>query len=151
MSEAIFKSVPGRVSAVHRVGAVVVLVLCLAWVVALWSAGRGDVEMSRLFGICGFKQAYRMPCPGCGVTTSSIAFFQGRLVESFNTQPAGAVLCLGLIAVGGLSVMVGFFGKNFGFLHYPGAVRLLKYVVISALIVFACGWAVTFSRTLAGR
>ena len=151
MGEAIFKIVHGKVSAGHRVGAIIVLVACMAMVVTFWSAGQEDVDMSSLFGVCGFKQAYRMPCPGCGVTTSAIAFFRGRLIESFNTQPAGAVLCVGLIAIGVLSIMVGFFGKNFGFLHYPAAVRLLKYIVISLIIVFACGWAVTFSRALAVR
>jgi hypothetical protein len=114
----------------------------------LFAGASGWIDMSRLFGICGFKQVYGLPCPTCYVTTSAMAFVQGRVLESFYIQPAGAVLCCVLVAVGVAALLISVFGVNFAFLHQPLRWRMIKYLVASALIILAAGWAVTLSRAL---
>ena len=148
MTNAIFRPIGDKASAAQRAGAIAVLAVCVGIVATLFFAGRGDVDVRRMVGICGFKQEYQLPCPGCGVTTSAIAFFQGRIFESLYIQPAGAILCVGLIAAGALAFMTGVLGVNFPFLHRPATWRLTKYVIVSLLIIFAAGWAVTMARAL---
>jgi hypothetical protein len=46
---------------------------------------------------CGFRQRYNLPCPTCWMTTSVIAFAQGKILESFYIQPAAALLCCLLV------------------------------------------------------
>lgn len=148
MDNGVFRSIGDKASAGQRLGAVAVLVVCVGIVAMLWFAGRGDVDVRRMVGICGFKQEYQLPCPGCGVTTAAIAFFQGRILEAFYVQPAGGIMCVGLIVAGGLAFLTGVFGVNFAFLHKPAGWRLTKYVIVSMLIIFAAGWAVTMARAL---
>lgn len=43
---------------------------------------------------CGMKTMTGLPCPTCGMTTAFAHAADGRLLRSFQTQPAGAVLAL---------------------------------------------------------
>lgn len=43
---------------------------------------------------CGFLLATGYPCATCGMTTAFTWAAHGHLIESFLTQPAGAVLCM---------------------------------------------------------
>lgn len=48
---------------------------------------------------CGWPSAYGIPCPTCGMTTSFSLMVRGRLVQSFTTQPLGAMLALATFGV----------------------------------------------------
>ncbi|MCK4960027.1 MAG: DUF2752 domain-containing protein, partial [Planctomycetes bacterium] len=148
MTDSIFKPLTDKAGTAQRAGALAIFVVCVAIAALLWSAGTGDTDIRRMVGICGFKQEYQLPCPGCGVTTSAIAFFQGHILESFHTQPAGGILCVALIAAGILSFMTAVMGVNFPFMHAPATWRLTKYIIVSLLIIFAAGWAVTMARAI---
>jgi len=100
------------------------------------------------FGVCGFKQSTGWPCPGCYVTTSAMAFAQGRILNAFYIQPAGALLCCGLVTVGVIAFLTAVFGKDFDFLHRPLSSKLIKYILISLIIIFSLAWAVTLARTM---
>jgi hypothetical protein len=140
---------PGPVTSCQRVVAGVVFIAVLGIFGVLLAGAHGWVDMSQLFGICGFKQVYGLPCPGCYLTTSAMAFVRGKILESFYLQPAGAVLCCGLVAIATVALLIAGFGVNFGFLRQPLRWRTIKYFVASVLIILAAGWAVTLARALA--
>jgi len=139
----------GAVTVGQRIAAGGVFIAVFVVFVVLFAGARGWIDMSRLFGICGFKQVYGLPCPTCYVTSSGMAFVQGRIWESFYIQPVGGVLCCMLLVVGVVALLISVFGVNFGFLHRPLRWRMIKYFVAGALIILAAGWAVTLARALA--
>jgi hypothetical protein len=141
--------ISASVTICQRIVAGVVFVSVLGIFGVLWAGAHGWFDMSRLFGICGFKQVYGLPCPTCYVTTSAMAFVQGRFLEAFYVQPAGAVLCCALVITAVLALLISVFGVNFSFLHPPISGRMIKYLIVSGIIVLAAGWAVTIARTLA--
>ena len=138
----------GPVTSCQRAVAGVIFLAVAGIFGILFAGASGWIDMGRLFGICGFKQVYGLPCPTCYVTTSGMAFVKGRILESFYIQPAGAVLCCALVAVGVAALLISVFGVNFRFLHQLLRWRMIKYLVASALVILAAGWAVTLSRAL---
>ncbi|MHC5060263.1 MAG: DUF2752 domain-containing protein [Planctomycetota bacterium] len=139
----------GRVTLGQRLTAAGVFIAVLGIFALLFAGSQGWIEMSRLFGICGFKQIYGLPCAGCHMTTAAKAFAQGRIGESFYIQPAGAIFCCILVAIEVLALLISVFGVNFGFLHEPLTWQRIKYFIVFVLIILAAGWAVTLSRALA--
>ncbi len=65
--------------------------------IAAWvspdSAGLGTHTQLGM-AACGFVERTGMPCATCGMTTSFAHAAEGNLLESFITQPAGAVLAV---------------------------------------------------------
>jgi hypothetical protein len=53
---------------------------------------------------CVFHEATGLPCPGCGLTRSCLALFEGRLTDAVYLHPFGPVLLGALVfcLVGGL-------------------------------------------------
>jgi hypothetical protein len=100
---------------------------------------------------CGFKQRYNLPCPTCGVTTSVIAFAQGKIFESFYIQPAAALLCCVLAVSAFLAFFVAVFGVYFDFLNRFFSKVKIKYIILALIIIIAAGWAVTLARALAAN
>jgi hypothetical protein len=47
---------------------------------------------------CLSMQLWRVPCPGCGVTTSVTLAMQGRFWEAFRNQPFGFAVWLAVLA-----------------------------------------------------
>ena len=90
----------------------------------LFLSSRGLVDLSLIFGVCGFKQAYGLPCPGCYITHSAQLFVQGRIQESFYVQPAGSLFCFCFAAAGVFALLMALFGIDFGVLR-QGVVRRL--------------------------
>ena len=114
-------------------------------------AGAGKINLNHLLGQCGFRQRTGLPCPSCFMTTSCIYFIQGRIWDSFYTQPAAALLCVLLVICGFLSFLTAVFGIYFTFLDYVFCRANIKYIVLAAIIIAAAGWAVAFARVLAAR
>jgi len=139
---------PVKVTLSYRVTALAVFALVAGFFVFMWLGNRGSVDMRDVFGICGFKQAHGLPCPGCGMTTSAMAFVRGEIFQSFYIQPAAAVFCCVFVIAGVLSLLAGVFGVKLPFLRKPiGTVA--KYVLIFTAVVIIGGWAVTLSRAMA--
>jgi len=142
--------ITGRVTIYQRIVCISVFIVITGIFVFLWLGSRGDVDLERQFGICGFKQRHGLPCPGCGITTSSLHFVKGHFVRAFYIQPAGAVMCIALAVMGLLCLSRAFFGTRL----IPASVSIfnaVKYFLLSAVIIFACGWAVTLARAIAAR
>ena len=133
----------------HRLIAAAVLIVIIALFTILAMAGAGRFELSKVFGVCGFKQHYGLPCPGCGITSSAIAFAKGDIVNAFYIQPTGAIICVVLVCIAVISLLVSVFGVNFSFLHRPLFGKLVKYMLLCFAIVILAGWTVTLARAIA--
>ena len=103
-----------RSDGASRVGAGVLgLGILAVLVVAAWlepdARGHGTHEALGM-PACGWVVAFDRPCPTCGMTTAFSLAADGRYIESFLTQPMGAMLAafgaagvwvLGAISLGG--------------------------------------------------
>ena len=117
----------------------------------LWLAAKGKIDIGLWLLPCGFKQRYGLPCPTCGITTSILAFAEGRIFESFYIQPAGALSCLMLAAAAILNLFTVLSGRYFCFARRFFAEVKVRYVIIGVLIIIAGGWMVTLARALAAK
>ena len=137
-----------RPSVFQRIFALAIFVGVLGLFWLLHRGASGDIDLSRVLGICEFKRSYNMPCFACGMTTSALSFVSGDILGAFYIQPAGAIICFGLVIIGVFSLLIGVFGVNFRFLQRPLSPRSVRYFVISLLIILASGWAVTIARAI---
>jgi hypothetical protein len=97
---------------------------------------------------CGFKQKYDLPCPACGMTTSAVAFAQGKILRAFYIQPAAGLVCSLLVVSAFLAFLVAVFGVYFAFLdRLFGEIKVI-YIVLALLVIITAGWAVTLVRAL---
>ncbi|MHC4757654.1 MAG: DUF2752 domain-containing protein [Planctomycetota bacterium] len=135
----------------QRLVAALIFLSITAGFVLLLLMSREIINTALIFGPCGFKQRYALPCPSCGMTTGAVAFVQGRIWDSFYIQPAGAFLCSLLVISAFLAFLTAVFGVYFGFLkHFFKKVKI-GYVIITFLIIISSGWIVTLARALAVR
>jgi hypothetical protein len=137
-----------RPSAACRLIAGTVFLLIAAGFAFLWVCAKGYLEPAMILGICGFKQQFQLPCMGCGITTSSMAFASGDVLGAFYIQPAGAVLCCTAVVIAGFSLLIAVFGVDLGLLEKIKWSRIWRYLLVAAIVVFAGGWAVTLARAL---
>jgi len=137
-----------RASFRQRVRAGIVFLVLAAFFGLFALAAHDKIDIGRWFGPCGFKQRYGLPCPTCGITTSAVAFADGRIFEAFYIQPAAAVLCCVLAVSGILALLIAVFGVYFRFLDRFFAKVKIKHIIIALIIIIAAGWAVTLARTL---
>ena len=135
----------------QRIVAGVIFLLIIGFFGFLWAAATGWIDATRLFGLCGFKERFHLPCLGCYMTRSGEAFVKGRILESFYIQPAGAFFCCVLVAIAVFSLLRAVFGLQLKFLRGLLSRRAILYLVLSAILILGCGWAVTVSRALAER
>lgn len=128
--------------------------ICLAVIVIfglLHLVARYNIDLSWWLGYCGFKARTGLPCPTCGMTTSVLAFAQGKIAEAFYIQPAAAFLCSIMIVIGFFAFLTAAFGVYFRFFD-----RLLyevraRYLILALVIIIAAGWAVTMTRALVAQ
>jgi Protein of unknown function (DUF2752) len=144
-----FIKTPGKPSLTQRITAAVVFLAISGLFYFLYLGAVGKIDMPRIIGICEFKRTYGLPCVSCWMTTSAMAFVRGHILEAFYIQPAGAIICCGLVCVAVFSLLIALFAVNFRFLHRPLSRRFIRYFVISMLIILAAGWAVTIARAIA--
>jgi len=137
-----------RASSRQRLLAGLVLSVVVISFGLLWLAASGKINVGILIDPCGFKQKYGLPCPTCGMTTSALAFVQGKIFESFYIQPAAALLCCILVIVAFLAFLIAVFGVYFGFLNRFFTEVKTKHIILALLVIIAAGWAVTLARAL---
>ncbi len=129
-----------------RMWAGLCFLLLLSVFALIWAISRGWVTGALVFGACGFKQSTGYPCPGCGVTTALTEFIKGNMVQAFIIQPAGAFLGLMAVVSAIFSLLIALFGVDFGILRVVTTGTFLKRLLLTLLVVFLAGWAVTLSR-----
>ena len=118
-------------------------IVCLF--VLLWLGEKGFIQYRYLLGVCGFKQRYGMPCPGCGWTHAAQAFAAGDIVRSFQLQPAATFFCMAAILTAILSLHTAIFGLHSKLRIILIDKRFWKYALITAGMVVGLGWLVTLS------
>lgn len=135
----------------QRVTAAVVFLVVVVFFIVLRLGATGRVDLGSWFGPCGFRQAYGLPCPGCGMTTSALAFARGKIFDSFYIQPAGGLMCTVFLAGAFFALLMAVFGIYLRFLKRFFVEVKVKYIVVAVMAVVASGWAVTLARALAQR
>jgi hypothetical protein len=138
-----------RASFRQRLVAGVVFLLLAAFFGVLALAGHYKIGLWPF--PCGFKQRYNLPCPGCGITTSVVAFAQGKIFEAFYIQPAAALLCCILVVAAFLAFLIAVFGVYFSFINRFFAEVKVRYIVLALIVIIAAGWAVTLARAIAAN
>lgn len=70
--------------------------LVLLGIALLLSPDASGIGTHRQLGFpeCAGMRYFRVPCPGCGVTTSVTLMGHGRFVEAFLNQPLGVLVAL---------------------------------------------------------
>lgn len=140
-----------RASFRQRAAALAVCLGVVLYFAAFAAAGYAKVNLGRHLGYCGFKQRTNLPCPTCGMTTATIAFAQGRIVQAFNIQPAAAfIYCLAIVAAI-LALFVAVSGIYPDFIRRFFAEVKIRHIVVALVIILAAGWAVTLARALANQ
>ncbi len=109
------KPLTGRASPRQRLLAAAVFLALAASFGLLWLAATNRIDISRWLNPCGMKQRLGLPCPTCGMTTSALAFAQGKIFQSFYIQPAAAILCSILVVAAFLAFLIAVFGVYFQF------------------------------------
>jgi hypothetical protein len=114
-------------------------------------AGHYNFDMGILFGQCGFMQRHNLPCPTCGMTTSVLAFSQGKVLQAFYIQPAACLICIVMVIIDVLAFIAAVFGVYFQALSGFVSRLKAKYIFLALLIIILAGWAVTMARALANK
>jgi len=140
-----------RASFRQRLTAGIIFLAIVALFGFFWFTANGKINIDRWLGLCGFKQKYDLPCPTCGITTSALAFAQGKIFESFYIHPAGALLCCALVIVAFWAFLTSVFGVYSGFLKRFLSEVKIKHIILALIIIIAAGWAVTLARALAAK
>ena len=138
-----------KLSPKARIIAGIVFCVIIAGAVCLWASAKGYVRLGPLLGVCGFKQRFGLPCPGCGWTHAGRAFFTGHILEAFWIQPAATVFCVVVVFVAIFALHCTVFGIDFGFLkRLFNSASGISILLLSAVVVILGGWAVTLIRSI---
>jgi len=134
-----------------RLTALLVFLSLVGGGIILWLSAKGSVDLGFWMGVCGFKQRYGLPCPGCGWTHAAQMFLTGHPIRAFVIQPAAAFFCVAAAAAGIYALLIAVFGVEFAPLRHLFRAVGIKVVVLSAVIVILAGWGVTLSREILHR
>ena len=140
-----------RASSGQRMVAAIVCFGIIVFFAVFALAGHYRIDMGRWLGLCGFKQRTGLPCPTCGMTTATLAFAQGRILEAFYIQPACGLLCSVMVIVALLAFIIAVFGIYFRFIERLFTEVKLRYMILALVIIIIAGWAVTLARALAAK
>ena len=128
-------------SNLERILTVVIFFICAGLIAVGWFLtpdSRGFGTHSQLgFGECGLAATYGMPCPTCGMTTAFAYGVRFKIIDGFQTQPAG--LLTALLAYAAELLLIVFFSAR----KNPFAFFTKKRVYIIAVIVLliaAASW-----------
>ncbi|MEJ5260495.1 MAG: DUF2752 domain-containing protein [Anaerohalosphaeraceae bacterium] len=140
-----------RISAGGRLAAAFVAMAIAVGFAFFHACDRQWLDISPILGVCGFKQRFGLPCPGCGWTHSIQAFASGRIGESFYLQPAAAVFCLAAFAAFFFALHIAIFGIDFSFLRWARSPGGCKVIILAAALIVLVGWMAVLLLTLIGQ
>ena len=135
----------------QRIVAAIVCLAIVAYFGAFSLVARYEVDMGRHLGYCGFKERYNLPCPSCGMTTATLAFARGNILEAFLIQPAAGLLYCATVLAGALAFFIAVFGVYFNFIKRFFAEVKVWHMILALVIILASGWAVTLARAMAAQ
>jgi hypothetical protein len=140
-----------RASSRQRLVAAIVCLGIVLFFAGFAVAGHFQIDMGRWLGYCGFKQRTGLPCLGCGMTTATLAFAQGRIFEAFYIQPACGLLCSVMVIAAFPAFIIAVFGVYFRFIERFFKEVKLRYMILALIIIIVAGWAVTLARAVAAK
>ena len=140
-----------RASSSQRKVAAIVCLGIIVFFAVFALTGHYKADMGRWLGRCGFQQRTGLPCPTCGMTTATLAFAQGRIIEAFYIQPACGLLCCVMVIAAVLSFFIAVFGVYFRFIERFFNEVKLRYMILALIIIIIAGWAVTLARAIAAN
>ncbi|MHC4291646.1 MAG: DUF2752 domain-containing protein [Planctomycetota bacterium] len=114
----------------------------------LWASSNGYINLSNWFGVCGFKQRFGLPCPGCGWTHAAEMFVTGHPLKALIIQPAAGVFCLVFLLAAIFALHCAVFGIDFGFLQRFFCSKNVCFLLVVACFVIIAGWMVNLIRTV---
>ena len=132
----------------QRIIAAVLFVVLALFFGSFALAAHSNLDMGDYLGRCGFRQMYGIPCPTCGMTTATLAFAQGKILDAFYIQPACALICSILVLIGIISFIIAVFGINFRFVARFFAEVKIRHIIFALIIIIISGWAVTLARAI---
>lgn len=140
-----------RASIKQRYIAAVIFVIVFSFFGFFAISGHYSVDIGRWLGHCSFQQRTGLPCPTCGMTRSTLAFAQGKILRAFYIQPACALICVMLVVIAIIAIIIAVLGIYFRFIDDIFYEIKLRHIIIALLIITVFGWAVTLARAAAGR
>jgi hypothetical protein len=114
----------------------------------LWVSAHGDLNLTYWFGVCGFKQRFGLPCPGCGWTHAAEMFVTGHPLQAFVIQPAAGVFCIVFLLVAVFALHCAVFGINSLLLQRIFCSKGVCLLLVAACFVIVVGWMVNLIRTM---
>jgi hypothetical protein len=135
-----------RASSRQRLTATIVFFAIVGTFAGLWLVAHYNITLYPF--PCGFKQRFGLPCPTCGMTHAVIAFANGRIIDSFYTQPAAAFFCCLAVVAAFFAFIIAAFG-----LYSPAFERRfvslkLRYIVAVLVFILTVGWTVTLAMAI---
>jgi hypothetical protein len=140
-----------RASFHQRLAAAIICLVVVGFFGVFALAGHYNIDMGRWLGYCGFQQRYGLPCPTCGMTTATLAFAQGKILQAFYIQPAGSLLCCVLVVIAFLAFFTAVSGMYFRFLERFFREVKVRYIILVLILIILAGWMVTLARALAAN
>lgn len=135
-------SVSGRLAA-GGIFAVIVIGFGL-----LWASANDSINLSYWLGVCGFKQRFGLPCPGCGWTHAAELFVTGHPLQAFVIQPAAGVFCVVFLLTAVFALHGAVFGINSSLLQHISCSKGVCLLLVGACFVIVLGWMVNLIRTI---
>lgn len=114
----------------------------------LWLSAKGHINLGFWLGVCGFKQRFGLPCPGCGWTHAAQMFVTGHPIRAFTIQPAAAFFCITGVMAGIYALLIAVFGIDFSFSRRLMSAVGVRILLVTMVIVLLAGWAVTLVRAV---
>jgi hypothetical protein len=137
-----------KLSPTTRVAAAGIFLVIIGGGYLLRASSRKNVDLSYWFGVCGFKQRFGLPCPGCGWTHAAEMFVTGHFLQALTIQPAAAFFCVVLSLAAIFALHSAVFGINSWFLKRIFSSKGGGFLLIAACVVILAGWLVNLIRTI---
>ena len=137
-----------KLSLTARFVGVAVFLVIIAGFYLLRVSSKGGVNLSYWFGVCGFKQRFGLPCPGCGWTHAAEMFVAGHFLQAFTIQPAAAFFCVVLSLAAIFALHCAVFGINSRLLQRIFSSKGGSVLLIAACVVILAGWLVNLIRAI---
>lgn len=114
----------------------------------LWASEKEYINLTYLLGVCGFKQRFHLPCPGCGWTHAAQLFATGHFLKALWIQPAAGLFCAVSWIAAVFALHCAVFGIDFGLLKRIFCSKSVCILLITACVVIVAGWIVTLIRAI---
>ena len=116
--------------------------------VLLWASANGHVNLGYWFGVCGFKQRFGLPCPGCGWTHAVEMFVTGHPLKALILQPAAGVFCVVFLLIAVVALHCAVFGIDSPFLQRVFCPKSVVFLFVAACFIIVVGWMGNLIRTI---